>query len=429
MLRRIISGFGANAFGQMVSIVIQLLSLPLFLLYWDTSTYGAWLILSAVPAYLSMADAGMVSAAGNKMTMAMGRSDTAEANRVFQSAFLFMAVVCSALAVLVTPLALLSPLPWSVSLDERVALAALFYQVLLALFGGLSEAVFRATGRYATGAMLSESVRLAEWGGSALGLILFHSFAGVALCGLLVRLAGTGFSVLFAKRGGHGILWGTHFAQKKEIEIMIRPAVSFLAFPLANAFSFQGVTLVVGALFGTATVTLFTSYRTIARIAVQLTGMFSHALWPEFGRLFGHGGAPAVEKLFQHSAVLGALQAFGLSVVLYFVSPWLLHLWTHGRIEFVPNLMIWMLTYAAISGLWHVPRTVLLSTNQHIGLAGWSLAAGGLSVALAFVFGRSWQIEGVAAAMLISECFIAGVCTYLACRLFLPATRVKTSLP
>ena len=83
MIRRIISGFGANAFGQTVSIVIQLFSLPLFLYYWDTSTYGAWLILSAVPAYLTMADVGMVNAAGNKMTMALGRSDTAEAEPGF----------------------------------------------------------------------------------------------------------------------------------------------------------------------------------------------------------------------------------------------------------------------------------------------------------------------------------------------------------
>ena len=106
--------------------------------------------------------------------------------------------------------------------------------------------------------------------------------------------------------------------------------------------------------------------------------------------------------------------------MLYFVSPWLLQVWTHGRIEFVPSLMIWMLAYAAISGLWHVPRTLLLSTNQHIGLAGWSLAAGGLSVALAFVFGREWQVEGVAAAMLASECFIAGVCVIWPAACFLP---------
>lgn len=69
------------------------------------------------------------------------------------------------------------------------------------------------------------------------------------------------------------------------------------------------------------------------------------------------------------------------------VSPWLLQIWTHGRIEFVPRLMLWMLAYAAISGIWHVPRVLLMSTNQHVGLAGWSLAAGGLAVLLAWLFG------------------------------------------
>jgi hypothetical protein len=87
--------------------------------------------------------------------------------------------------------------------------------------------------------------------------------------------------------------------------------------------------------------------------------------------------------------------------------------------------MAWMLAYAAISGIWHVPRVLLLSTNQHIGLAGWSLAAGGLSVTLAWIFGQTWQVEGVAAAMLTSECFIALVCGYLAHRSFLIAPSVK----
>lgn len=209
---------------------------------------------------------------------------------------------------------------------------------------------------------------------------------------------------------------------------MIRPAVSFLAFPLANAFSFQGVTLVVGALSGTASVALFTSYRTIARLAVQLTGMFSHALWPEFGRLFGHGGPRAIEKLFRHAALLGTIQSVALCAVLYLAAPLLLRIWTHGRIEFVPGLMVWMLTYAAIGGIWHVPRVLLLSTNQHIGLAGWSLAGGVLAVILSYAFGRAWGVEGVAAAMLTAECFIALVCGYLAHRLLYPAMGVKGSL-
>jgi O-antigen/teichoic acid export membrane protein len=425
MMRRLISNFGANVFGQAVNIVIQLFSLPLFLLYWDTSTYGSWLILSAVPAYLSMADVGMVAVSGNKMTMALGQSNVAEANRVFQSALLFMLIVCGTLALLVTTMALLAPLPWPLSLNERVALAALFCQVLLALFGGLSEAVFRATGRNATGTILGNLGRLGEWAGYILGLVIFRTFAGVAICGFLARAAGTAISIGLSQMGGHGILWGVKQAQKMEILALIRPSVYFVTIPLATAFSLQGVTLVVGALFGPAMVTLFTSYRTIARVAVQLTGMFSIALWPEFSRLFGYGGPWALEKLFRYSALLSAIQALALSVLLYFVSPWLLQVWTHGRIEFAPDLMVWMLAYAAVSGAWHVPRVLLLSTNQHIGLAGWSVAAGGLSVILAWVWGREWQIDGVVAAMLATEFLLAFGCIYLAFRLFIPEPSVN----
>jgi len=36
-----------------------------------------------------MADVGMVNASGNKMTMAIGRFDVVEANRIFQSANLY----------------------------------------------------------------------------------------------------------------------------------------------------------------------------------------------------------------------------------------------------------------------------------------------------------------------------------------------------
>jgi hypothetical protein len=82
-------------------------------------------MLSAVPSYLSMADFGMVYTAGTRMTMAIGRSDAAEPNRVFQSAQLFMMIVCGSLTVLLTPLVLLGPLPNYISLDQRIPLAAL----------------------------------------------------------------------------------------------------------------------------------------------------------------------------------------------------------------------------------------------------------------------------------------------------------------
>src|SRR3990167_9295719 len=125
LIRRIVAALGANAFGQATNIVIQLASLPLFLHQWNMSTYGTWLMLSAMPAYLSMADVGMVSTAGNRMTMAMGNGQVAQANAVFQSALVFMLLACSGFAVLSLPAVMWAPVPGLNTPDERMALAAL----------------------------------------------------------------------------------------------------------------------------------------------------------------------------------------------------------------------------------------------------------------------------------------------------------------
>src|ERR1700730_1808923 len=98
--RRIASGMGANALGQVITIGTQLAALPIYLHFWDTTRYGIWLMLSAVPSYFSMADVGMVSAAGNKMTMELGSGDSQAANRTFQSALVFMLGSCGGLSVI-----------------------------------------------------------------------------------------------------------------------------------------------------------------------------------------------------------------------------------------------------------------------------------------------------------------------------------------
>lgn len=418
MMRRVIAGVGANSFGMAITIAIQLVSLPIFLHYWDTTQYGSWLVLSAIPAYLSMADVGMVTAAGNKMTMAMGRNDGAEANRVFQSAQLFMAIVCTGIALLAIPLALFAPLPGITGYDMRLALAALSASTLLALCGGLSEAAFKATQRYAMGTVIGNLTRLAEWAGMMLCLALYGSFAAVAVGGLVCRIAGVGYGMWLARRGQQSLRWGMADAHREELRAMAAPALSFMAFPVANALSFQGVTLLVAVLFGPSSVAIFNTYRTLCRVAVQATAIFSHALWPEFSSLYGQGEASTLQQLFRKSAMLGFAQALLLSTLLYFLSPWMLRLWTHGAIAFLPIPMVLMLMYAAVGGSWHVPRVLLMATNQHAPLASWSIAAGVLTVALVWSLGQGYELNGVALGMLVSELAIAVVCIRLAMRLF-----------
>lgn len=403
LLSRIVAAMGAGALGQAVNIGMQLLSLPVFLHWWDLNQYGQWLMLSAMPAYLSMADVGMVSTAGNRMTMAMGRGDVAQANRVFHSATVFMGLTCGALALLSTVLVLGIGVPGVASNVERGALLCLCLGVLVSFGGGLADAVFRATHRYALGNTLGTLVRLGEWVGSVLGLWLGQDVFAVALGGLLWRIAGTVIMTVWSRRAAMGLRWGVGDAHADEVRGMARPAMAFMLFPISNAITFQGLTLLTGHLLGPAMVAVFNTYRTLARVAVQITATLSHALWAEFARLFGQGGAPAMAGLYARAARLGLVGSLAFSGVLYLIGPTLLAWWTHGAVPQRAELLAWLLLYAAACGAWHVPRVALMATNRHDGLAQGVVLISVLGFGLSWALAQTWQVEGVAAGMTLTE--------------------------
>ena len=63
--RRITQGIGANGFGQAVTILTQIASVPILIHAWGMDLYGEWITLSAIPAYLVLSDIGFTSIAGN----------------------------------------------------------------------------------------------------------------------------------------------------------------------------------------------------------------------------------------------------------------------------------------------------------------------------------------------------------------------------
>lgn len=425
---RVIAGFGANSFGMAMGIAMQLAALPLFLAVWDLHTYGVWLMISAVPAYLAMADAGMVTAAGNRMTMALAAGRPDEARRVFHSAQAFVLLVCGSVALVVLPLLLWAPWPVAASADLRAALALLVLAVLLAFGCGLCDQWFRATHRYAQGTMLGHVARLAEWAGGIAGLFVQGSFTAVAVGMLAGRLAGTLLAMGLARRGCTLLDWGLVAADRRCVRELLRPAAGFLAFPMANALSLQGVTLLVGALLGPAAVAVFNTYRMLARIAVQASSLLSFALWPEFSRLHGQGAATALARMARRASGWTALQALLISVALYLLAPMLLQVWTRGQIGFEATVFALLMVYAFTGGAWHVPRVLLMATNAHVPLALWALGAALACVGLCALLATSHGLAGVALGMLLTEAALALVCLWLARRDLWPVAPVDTPL-
>ncbi|MFM0737521.1 lipopolysaccharide biosynthesis protein [Paraburkholderia xenovorans] len=411
MFHRISLGLGANLFGQVVTVAIQLLSLPIFLQFWSLSRYGEWLMLSAIPAYLSAMDVGILSVGMNRMAILAAGGDVASAERIFQSMLAFALAAIAVVGAIVLPgLWLFSFGDSGVSVEHRVALSLLIGASLACVLSGLFESVFRACDDYPMGIIALNLGRVAEWLGSIVGLVVGRSLADVGIGYFLGRLIANLLTWLYIRHRYPQYRWSISGASKAELTSMVVPGLSYISLPAANALSLQGMVLLVGSMFGTPTLAIFSAYRTLARICFQAVNMLTRVLWPEFSRRYGEGAFATMRGLYRYGTMATIVASIGGALVLYVAGPFVIKLWTHGRIAYIPHLFNILLLVTAFSGLWQVGLILLTAVNKLGAVSIIYVVASALSLGCAFLAGRSYGLEGAALAMILTEVAMAGTC-------------------
>lgn len=418
IFKKIAKGIGANAYGQLVSIVVQLASVPLFLSVWSMDAYGRWLIISAIPAYLSMVDFGVSATSASEISVLLTREEKKEANTVFQSAIMFLIIVVFIVFLILLLVAFFFELYDFGAKEERHTLYILIFGVLMSVLCNSCEALYRATDRYPLGTFLINTARLVEWAGWVGGLVVDGSFVAVAAYGLAMRLMMLSLMIYFLKIDCYGLSWGVCNASFYKIKKIVRPAFWYMLFPVSNAINFQGVTLIVGAVLGAGFVVVFNTYRTVVRVLVQITGVFSHSLWPEFSKLYGKCEYVSLERLYEKTQKISLIISFLSCISIYFIMPSILEYWTQGKVAFDSELLLIMLLYAIAGSVWHVPRILLLSTNNHRELSLWVLFLSLTAMILSGGLGYYYGLYGVALSILVFEFFVVFVVRKLVANFF-----------
>jgi O-antigen/teichoic acid export membrane protein len=265
--------------------------------------------------------------------------------------------------------------------------------------------------------MLTNTSRLAEWGGSLVGLVATRSVVGVALGSLAGRALAIGWMARLAMREGGPYRFGFADAHWAEIRALLKPALSFMVFPLANALTFQGITLTVGHFYGARVVAIFNAHRTLSRLLVQAISVLGLSVWTEFARLFGQDDRAGLRRLFRNASGLAILGSAVMGAALFVTAPFIIRWWSRGAISFNSSLLALLLVSAVLNGFWFVPRVLLMSINAHVKLSQWTLATSALTLGLAFAFGRHFGVLSSASAMIVGDAAICLVGTVFAVRL------------
>ena len=409
---RLRQGLGGQAFAQAVGLVVQLGGVPLFLYFWGPSLYGEWLVLAALPAWLVFSNLGFTSATVNEATMCVARGEPDAARRAFQTTWVFMTAVSFAVAALfvlgTAPAPLASWFGFS-GLDDgdaSVILALLMLQVLVHMQADLAAAGLYGAGRYGLHAILAASTRLVSF----LVVAVFVAFGGGPM-GAAVVMAGTecvGLVVMIgaARRHAPWMRYGVSGVSRAVLRGLAPPSLGYVGLTVGNALAIQGPILVLGMVLGPTAVAVFATLRLPARALAMLATVVFATLRPEMAMAYGSGDTGRLRRLNVRAVQLSLWLGLAGFAALMLLGPWIVEVWTVGRIAVEQPLFAWLLAGGLATLLWTGASTVLHATNHHKETAWLYVLAACAGLAASVAAAAYTGTSGVAAALAVSEVLV-----------------------
>jgi O-antigen/teichoic acid export membrane protein len=382
---------------------------PIFLHFWNMNLYGEWMIATAIPSYLSFSNIGFGSVASNEMTMLTSAGDQESALRVFQSCWWLIICICSAVGLLLWPILYFVPLSegfkfhWISSSDTRWIVFYLGLSILLGQVEQLMSAAYNSVGRYAYGQFIKSVMALLAFGAMVVPVVLGYGPRTTALVFAAANAVGTLTLGILVRRDVSWIRYGWQHAHLSEIRRMLRPAIAFMGFPIGTALNLQGTLIAVGYALGPVDVVIFSTARTVSRVALQMVQMVNFTFWPELSLAYGAKDKVLFRNLHRRSCQMALIIAVVVVAVMMSSGPWFLHHWTGGHVPPSRPLLSILLAVVVLYALWSTSSTVVSATNQHQKLAAYFIVATSITIVFTFLLAHRYGLYGAAASLLISE--------------------------
>lgn len=407
--RRVLRGLAGYAVTQPISLLIQIASVPLYLHFWGVALYGEWIVVAAIPAYLTTSDLGFTTATQHAMTAQVAAGDRAAALRSFRTSWwvisLISLFVCAVVVLGSHLLPLADWLHLGLLAGNGAQLLSLFVlHVVLSLQTGLLNAGFCAEGEYGQGVTLLGLGRLLEFLLVAAAVAMGLGPIG-AVCGFLAgRLAILIVMRWRLLRVAPWLRYGMSGFDRATVRALFGPAMGFTGYTIGNALNIQGPILVIGAVFGSTAVVPFATLRTLTRILPQLLLVLTNIVRPEIGIAVGRDDFALVRRLNRLLCRLALWAVLVIAIGLALFGDVVVTLWTGGHVAVSEPLFALLLGVVTINALWSTNAQTLRAINRVQGQAVVYLLANGLALATMAVVGTALGLAGPAGVLLVAEC-------------------------
>lgn len=414
ILDRLVKGAAAAGAEQVCNVVIQLVSVPLYLYCWGVDLYGEWILLYTFPSYIAVSDLGFTKAAVNSMTISVAEKNYIKANQYYHTTFVLLIALggITITTIILCMLGLESVNRWlnlNIISNREVFKILLLLTVYVSLFqqAELLRGILSSSGRFALSMSLVAVYRFFEFLIIVTLLLLGFGPVAVSACYVAVQLVKISHLAILIKYKYRWLELGIsstlgHSSQQAAKE-MLKPAFAFLLLPIGFATRTQFPIFLIGTILSPAAIVVFSTTRTITNVGTQIIGVVNKAITPEYALAYGSGNMKLVKLIHHKSCNLAFVLSVFLSALLLVFGKLILQFWTHGEVQ--PNQLLFftLLLSLITSSLWSTSSFLSYSINQHAKQSVLFLLSCVVSSMFTYFFLKYFGLSAAAVGLLVGD--------------------------
>ena len=332
----------ALATGTTTQMIIQVISLPIFLSVLDIEGYAKWLLAYNIAQLSGLLDFGSISAAQNLIPLFNSRDERSRIE-LYLKQILAMLFLTNATFIF---LLLMVQKYFGEQMEIRLMVIFILSNFLQSTFG-LFEAMTRIDARVNLGLYGSNILRFMEFIGTIFGLLMFpRSIFEVALAALLIKLI---CFLLFLKF----VPDRYRFFKIGRINLgrlihITREGIPFFITKISDLIIISGLLVLLQGKFSSTQFVLFVTARTFFRLGLQITSVVNFSFHYEISRYWVANDYIRVRKLIRNCSTSTFVLSGALALLYFFCGNSLFLFWTNSKLFLTPNLIFWGACYSFI---------------------------------------------------------------------------------
>jgi len=399
----------SGAFGQLVTLVTQILSVPFFMHYWGQEVYGKWIFLMTIPPYFSLLDLGMGTVISNALTQAAA-SRTFDGYRSILKKFVLwqLKIVFGVFSIYIAIILLCTH---SETFQYAITASSGFW-MLLGVYGlcTLGETLafyfFRSLNQSDVIQFIWNVLRLLE-----LILIIFvlkNSGNEKLLLSVMVALKFSGliiiYLIFFVKNPE--AIFGPRGKNEFTIHTNLNKGIKYSSFSASNLLLNGGTIWIINFLLGPGSTVMYSTLRTLVNTLRQIGEIIKQSLWPKISSSYYQNNITKMHQTFVtgYWLTIGVTAIF--SALLWFGESSIFKWWLGSEWQTDTRLYLYLMISMLFLVQWQIGSVVMESTNLFDDFASAQFLGHLIFLLLTFITIPFWGLHGTAILLILLNLFL-----------------------